>query len=420
MSHNQAQSALVSSCKNPGKGRNVRISNSRWTVVLLLSLLALSTPVEEATAADEKTAKGTATRPDDLSALLEPIRERHELPALGAAIVTADRLVGLGATGRRKSGGKEAVTKADSWHIGSCGKAMTATLIARLVEKRKLRWETTIGQAFPKLRKSLRPEYRDVTLEQLLAHRGGLTGDLVNEHPALWRRLRFFSGSPRKARALLVAEVLKTTPVAEPGTKFVYSNAGYVIAGAIAEQATGKSWEDLMQREVFRPLGMSSAGFGAPEKKQPWGHLATPNGGKPMAPGPLADNPVALAPAGTVHCSLEDWARFVALHIGASKTDEKSRKKRKRFLTEASLEKLHAPVAESDYALGWVTGDRGWGGGPILNHAGTNTMWYAVVWAAPEREFAILITTNQGGQSEACDEAFGVLLKYYRERSRDG
>jgi len=231
--------------------------------------------------------------------------------------VEGDRLIALGATGAtgatgvKKAGSRSKAAKSDRWHLGSCGKAMKATLVARLVEKMKLRWDATIGKAAPWMRKTMHPDYRDVTIEQLLSHRGGIAGNLVKDHPQLWRKLRLHSGPPRKARRLLVDELLRTPPVEKPDTAFVYSNAGYVIAGVIAgviaEQETGRSWEELMQREVFAPLGMRSAGFGAPKSRAPWGHRKPDAGGKPVPPGPLGDNPFALGPAGT---SSRTWGRI--------------------------------------------------------------------------------------------------------------
>src|SRR5947209_5537965 len=70
---------------------------------------------------------------------------------------------------------------------------------------------------------------------------------------------------------------LVTRPIAAPrGSKFIYSNEGYAIAGAMIERVTGRAWEDLMRERIFEPLGMKSAGFGTPaspgEVDQPWGH----------------------------------------------------------------------------------------------------------------------------------------------------
>src|SRR5207248_3810584 len=121
---------------------------------------------------------------------------------------------------------------------------------------------------------------------------------------------------PTSARRLLLTGVTSIPPEAPPDTKFIYSNAGYSIAGHMAEKVTGKSWEDLMREKIFRPLGMTTAGFGAPGTRarndQPRGHKAD---GSAVEPGPGADNPVAIAPANAVHCSISDWAKFAAANL---------------------------------------------------------------------------------------------------------
>src|SRR5688500_17405903 len=68
--------------------------------------------------------------PRDVSELLAPIRERHDLPALAGAIITLDGIEAIGVDGVRRRGGSERATIDDRFHLGSCTKAMTATLIA--------------------------------------------------------------------------------------------------------------------------------------------------------------------------------------------------------------------------------------------------------------------------------------------------
>jgi len=83
--------------------------------------------------------------------------------------------------------------------------------------------------------------------------------------------------------------------------------------------------------------------------------------------------------------------------------------------------RLHTPPEGGDYALGWATAKRAWAGGTALNHNGSNTMWYCVTWLAPERGFAFLVATNQGGKkaAEGCNAAVGELMKtYLQEQTR--
>src|SRR5690606_16144609 len=110
-------------------------------------------------------------------------------------------------------------------------------------------------------------------------------------------------------------------------------------------------WEELMRGMLFEPLGMNSAGFGAPATldsvDQPWGHTSKPFAGlDPVPPGPRADNPLAISPAGAVHCSLADLAAYAAFHIAGEQGGSE-------LLNANSFKKLHTPAGD-DYALGWV------------------------------------------------------------------
>jgi len=244
-------------------------------------------------------------------------------------------------------------------------------------------------------------QYQAVTLEQLLTHRGGAPGEL--EKDELWGKLWQHKGTPTSARRLLLQGVTSKPPEAPPGTKFIYSNAGVSIAGHMAEKVAGKSWEDLTREKIFRPLGMTTAGFGAPgtraKNDQPRGHKAD---GSPVEPGPGADNPVAIGPAGIVHCSIGDWAKFVAANLPSAKT---------KLVKPETLEKLHTPApGEPKYAMGWIIADnQPWAGGPALTHAGSNTMWFAVAWLAPKKDFAVLVACNQAND-QACNDAVLALI----------
>lgn len=74
----------------------------------------------------------------------------------------------------RRLGSADPVRRGDGWRLGSDGKAMTATMIARLVEQGVLSWDTRLDQMLPDLAASMHPEYRGVTLPDLLSHRSGL------------------------------------------------------------------------------------------------------------------------------------------------------------------------------------------------------------------------------------------------------
>src|SRR5262245_40526535 len=145
---------------------------------VIVAFVLLAAPLLAQNAVPQSAGSAPAT-PASLNAILEPIRAKYELPALGGAIVQGDRVVAVGAVGVREVTDKTSVTPSDQWHLGSCTKALTATLCAILVEQGKLKWDTTIADVFPELRDTMRSEYRSVTLEQLLTNRAGLPADIM-------------------------------------------------------------------------------------------------------------------------------------------------------------------------------------------------------------------------------------------------
>jgi len=343
----------------------------------------------------------------NVAEMLETIRAKHKFPALAAAVVVDGKVVATNAVGVRRHGAATKVTPGDKFHIGSVTKSMTATAAAMLVEKGKLSWTTTIGESLAEFA-NIHPDYRGVTLEQLLANRGGVPG----KPPApLWARAWQATGTPQEQRLAFIKGILEREPEAKPGTKTIYSNQGYTIAGVMLEKATGKTWEELMHSMLFKPLGMTSAGFGAPASvgqiDQPWGHTKGTMGIKAVPPGPSADNPLAISPAGAVHCSLGDFAKYAAFHTAGERGESK-------LLKAETFKKLHEPVGD-DYALGWVVLERKWAGGRALMHNGSNTMFYIVVWMAPGKNCAVIVATNIGVNEAApgCDEAVGQLIKEY-------
>jgi len=208
-----------------------RLAARRWFVACVL-FLALFGHLHGAVA-DEQSA-------DNFESFLEPIRLHYDVPALAAILMHGDRMAGIGAVGYRKSGETTPVGRDDRWHLGSIGKSMTATMIARLVERGTLTWDLRVGDALGDAVPDMHIAYRAVTLEDLLAHRSGLVGAMT--------ALEIWSGKlwrSTKAKADLRLDIATEALALPPRSTFHYSNAGYVIAGAMAERAAGEPWASL-------------------------------------------------------------------------------------------------------------------------------------------------------------------------------
>lgn len=385
-----------------GEGRRVRRREFLGTCVAILASRPLAVWAQEPAAA-----------PRDLAPLLKTVCAAHRLPALAAVVLRGGELVAAGAVGVRKAGAPTRVTLADSFHLGSCTKAMTATLAGSLVDEGKLAWDTTLAAAFPDLAASMHTGLRGATLEQLLQHRTGMPSNESASVASLYELVASgrLTGSPRQQRRQYLALILAEKPE-PPRRGHAYSNRGYVAAGAMLEEAADTAWEELIAERLFAPLGMTTAGFGpmgTPGRlDQPRQHRTRRAEFEPVEPGPFADNPPPLGPAGRVHCSLADWAKFIQLHLDGANG-------KARLLAARTYERLHTPPPGSDYAGGWFVTRREWAGGrPALNHNGSNTLSHAVAWLAPARDFAVLVATNAGGDraKKGCDrmvdEAIGL------------
>ena len=335
---------------------------------------------------------------------LKAIRQKHAIPAMAAALVTSDGIKLAGFVGVRKRGTEIPVTQQDLWHLGSDGKAMTSALVSRLVERGQIRWDSTLAQVFPELERQMNSAFQKVTLLELLCHRAGL--------PANVQLANYLGVDAQELRLRVARDELAKKPKSAPGTRYIYSNIGYMIVGAIVEKVTGQPWEDSIATEIFKPLQMESAGFGGtgtPGKiDQPWPHKRD---GWPMAEnGPGMDNPPVMGPAGRIHCSIQDWGRFIQDQLRGARG-------KPALLKPESYQKLHTPPLGGDYALGWKVVQRGWAGGTALNHAGDNTMNFANVWVAPQRDVAFLVCVNQSGRAafKATDDAVVAMIALVKE-----
>jgi D-alanyl-D-alanine carboxypeptidase len=342
---------------------------------------------------------------------LSAARDKYHLPALAALVQVDGRVLAQAAVGVRAEGHNDSVLDGDRWHIGSDTKAMTATLIARLVEQQRMRFEDTLATSFPEF-PGIDPAYRGVTVTQLLSHTAGLPSLTDGKDmDAVRAAIRPFS-DVRAQRQAIVRHYLSLPPASTVG-EFRYSNLGFIIAGAIAEARTGRSWENLIREQVFSPLGIANVGFGAPGNSdridQPRGHRVFDGRLVPLDPlSPDADNPAALGPAGTVNIGLKDWARFAQDQLDGERG-------RGRLLTTASYRRLHTAVT-AHYALGWGV-HAGPDGSPLLlTHTGTNTYWLASISLFPRHDTIFLIVSNAG--PERADAAIDEVRRALKERLR--
>lgn len=270
------------------------------------------------------------------------------------------------------------------WHLGSCTKALTATLIARLVDQGRISFDATLAEALPDMAAQMSLAFRETPIHALLTHSAGVVRDVQTD---AFEALHHAKTPVIEQRRSIVAETLSDDPRSDGG----YSNVGYVILGAVIEKITGTSWEMSLQREVFDPLGIASFGFGGLGAKQLSGHLRAGEIWWPFR----GDNPEAYGPAGRVSLSLSDWGYFLNAHLRPG-----------TFLDTETLRRLHT-AAHSDYAMGWRREEAS--GDPILTHAGSNTAWFAQATLVSARGIALGVVCNAFDQR--VEKAVGDLTR---------
>lgn len=318
------------------------------------------------------------TRGDGLEALLTQIHGELEIPAIGAAVFKDGKVLEHATVGVREIGSPDPVSEDARFHLGSLTKSFTAALLGKLVEQGRLRWESRLCEFFED--HEMHEAYRDVTLEQLLQHRGGF--------PAVTQGLpegvapREDRGTPRQTREAFLAEILARPPTGTPGETVLYSNAGYSLAGHVAERLGGQTWEDLVRRYLFGALEMKTAGFGFPEF--PRGHVGKGPGFIPVPPEsyPPMD---FIAPAGNIHCSVSDLARYGIFHLAGLHG-------RDGVLKSATLKRIHTPLPGGSgmvFASGWIV-SRGPGGEEVHSHGGTVGASYAEIKLYPKNDFGVV------------------------------
>lgn len=344
-----------------------------------------------------------------LDSVLRLARAQTGVPAMAAIVFHGDRIEAMGAQGLRRLGQSAPVTSQDRFHLGSNVKAMTATMIATLVDAGALAWTMRPVDVFPELAGSIHPGLQQVTLAQLLEHRAGI------EPLEDFREVPPLPGTPAEQRYAGAAMLLQLGP-AGPVGEYLYSNGGYAIAAAMAERVTGKAWEELMQERLFAPLGITPL-FGWPaigRSDAPWGHEQAGTSFVPHDPRTDPDAarvPAALAPAGEMALSIEQYLRFGQLHL-------RGLTGRPELLTAATFAALHTPVGH--YAMGW--GEIDLGGEPTSTHNGSTGTFYATIFLQPGRDLGVIVLSNAGGELAAtATVATGLeLLRRYGGAVPDG
>jgi CubicO group peptidase (beta-lactamase class C family) len=329
-----------------------------------------------------------------LKSVLSEYRIAYDIPALVIGIFTPDTII-IAADGIKDVVTKKAITTADQFHIGSCTKAMTAFMAARLIEKGILSWDTKIVDAFPEWEQDILDFYKPKTMADLLSHRAGIQPFL---HGIEFKDVpkNVFQGSKKEQREKFARWLLQRDPTIDATKKYIYSNAGYTVAAAILEKLTNKSWEELIQAEVFSALKITGRFGWATDtsSNQPLGHI------QPVAwnlsnspdwiilPDSLHYDCQLLEPGGDISMAMYDYCIFLQENLRALIGHGS-------LLKQSTYQILH--YGSEGYSMGW--GNPYERGHHYLSHDGSAGTFYCRNLLCKEEKYGFAIFANSGNET---------------------
>lgn len=341
----------------------------------------------EALAEAAQQAEQEQARLQALSRWIETQMKRSQTPGMAVAIVKDDRVIFKRGFGLRDRESQAPVTTQTRFAIGSSTKAMTAMLLGMLVDEQRLRWEQPVRDLLPDFRLHDRAATEAITVRDLLNHTSGLP-----RHDLLWY------GVPL-TREQLYQRLRHVEPSATLRERFQYNNLMYMVAGQLAAQVAGRSWESLLEQRLFAPLKMHNASpSGAVARRESQDHATAYARRKTGLQKVPYRSAVAIGPAGSVHASLEDMLQWLRLHLNGGEVDGK------RLISRRILAELHSPqvvmapqeqVPTSPYMLygsGWMIYP--YRGHHLLQHGGNIDGFTAQVALLPEQRLGLVVLSN--------------------------
>ena len=345
--------------------------------------------------------------------LVDAVVARYHLPGIAVGVIENGKVVYMRGVGELAGDGRP-VNPDTLFKIASNSKAMTATVLARLVQQGKLRWDDPVQKYLPGFAMNDPWVTRNMQVGDLLVHHSGLPeggGDLM-----LWPQPNHFT------RQDIIAGLKYIKPAYSFRAGYAYDNLLYVVAGEVAAAAGGAPYAQLLRREVFEPLGLTRCQIGTWSRDEV-GNVAQPHArrdGRNVvidADGPLI-HPTTMDAAGGVRCSLRDMLSWARNWLAPTPTQLQwlSPVQRQKEWTPYTPMPISARRRAWDgtrfyaYGYGWRIADVD--GELTVSHTGTLSGMYSAVTLLPNRRsgFVFLINANAEDARSVLNE---VLLKHF-------
>ncbi len=352
--------------------------------------------------------------PEAVDAAVRATITRYDLPGIAVGVIEDGKVVYARGYGETVAGSGDPVTSKTLFKIASNSKAMTASLLARLVQQGKLNWDDPVVKHLPAFAMHDPWVTAHMTVSDLLVHNSGLPeggGDLM-----LWPEPNKFS------RDDIVHGLQFIKPAYGFRAGYAYDNLLYVVAGHVAAAAGGTSYEELVRRELFQPLELNECRVGEfrmadagsvaqPHYRGKLGNIAMRQDGE-MVP------MIASAPAGGIRCSLDDMLAWANNWLQPTPAQLEWLGEKQR--TELWKARTPMPISQQRrrwdkthyyaYAYGFRLADVD--GQWTVSHTGTLGGMYSMMMLLPDRKSGFMFMIN--GEGGTARTVLGeVLLKMF-------
>ncbi len=352
-----------------------------------------------------------------LDGRLHQMIEKPAMVGMAVGIVENGRITFLNGYGETMEGSGEMVTPETVFRWASVSKGVAATMVAKLAEEGKIRFDQPVASVAPSLHLPGRNELV-ATVGDVLSHRLGLYRNAFDNKLEEGQDAKFLRGT-----------LATLNSVCPPGTCWSYQNVAYDAASEMAAKVTGVRYQELVKRDLFRPLGMTSASVNRD------GLVNAKSWARPHSAGrrilEVNDNYYRVPAAGGVNSNIKDMSLWMLAQMGEMP----------QVLSPQLLETIHAPrvktpgerrrmrkilerLGEADYGYGWRSYE--YAGHHIIGHRGGVDGYRSLILFDPKMKSGVVALWNSntwqpgGLEFEVMDMLYGLEFRDWMELDKGG
>ncbi|HEU4499818.1 MAG TPA: serine hydrolase domain-containing protein [Sphingomicrobium sp.] len=352
-----------------------------------------------------------------LDARLKRMVEKPTMVGMAVGIVENGRITFLSGYGETIEGSGEKVTPETVFRWASVSKGVASTMVAKLAEEGRLRFDQPVAAVAPSLHLPGRNELR-ATVGDVLSHRLGLYRNAFDNKLEEGQDVTFLRGT-----------LATLNSICPPGTCWSYQNVAYDAASEMVGRVSGMRYQEMVERDLFDPLGMSSASLTIE------GLVHSDSWARPHSVGrrPLEvnDNYYRVPAAGGVNSNIKDMSLWMLAQMGEMP----------QVLSPQLLETIHQPrvktpgerarmrkflerLGEAQYGYGWRSYE--YAGHHIIGHRGGVSGYRSLILFDPNLKSGVVAlwnsnTSQPGGlEFEVMDMLYGLDFRDWMELDKPG